>query len=101
MSMAELNQPGSSLVHAGVTYEDMRVEGAVEGEVLYTTPAGQLPEGVVLTGCRPIAQFLAERFGLAGSNDIENAQLEGIVDYLYKSCTLDLVKKTRKRRLPS
>ena len=29
-----------------------------------------------------ILRFLAERFGLAGSNDIENAEIAGILDVL-------------------
>ena len=72
---------------AGVTYEDKRVQGEEWQKLKPTTPTGQLPllevEGKTLTGSRPIARFLAGRFGLAGSNDLENAQLGGMVDYMF------------------
>ena len=72
---------------AGVAYEDKRVEGEEWAKLKPTTPTGQLPmlevEGKTLTGSSPIARFLAERFGLAGTNDIENAQLGGYIDYLF------------------
>ena len=72
---------------AGVAYEDRRIDYKEEWPKLKgTSPTGQLPvlevEGKTLVGSTPIAQFLAERFGLAGSGDLENAQLGGMVDYL-------------------
>ncbi len=73
---------------AGVAYEDCRI--AYNGEewkkLKPTTPTGRLPvlevDGKPLTGSKPINRFLAERFGLAGSNDFENAQLASIVDVM-------------------
>jgi len=48
------------------------------------TPLGHLPilevDGKTICGSTGIARFLAERFGLAGSNDIENAQIWGVID---------------------
>ena len=72
---------------AGVTYEDKRITHEEWPALKPNVPAGQLPmlevDGVALIGSRPIARFLAERFGLAGSNDVENAQLGAIVDYFF------------------
>ncbi len=64
---------------AGVTYEDKRVEGEW-AKLKPTTPTGQLHllevEG---KSSRPIARFLAERFGLAGDSDLENAELGDVL----------------------
>ena len=74
------------LAQAGIAYEDKRVEGEEWSKVKPATPTGHLPtlevEGKVLFGSLPIARFLAERFGLAGANDLENAQLGGYMDLL-------------------
>ena len=75
------------LSQAGVQFEDYRVSG-YGGEdwakLKPTTPTGMIPvlevDGKPLTGSGPIDRFLAERFGLAGSNDFENAQVAGIID---------------------
>ena len=72
---------------AGVTYEDKRVEREQWPEMKPTTRTGQMPylevDGTILTGSRPIAEFLAKRFNLGGNSDIEDAQLGGIVDFLF------------------
>ena len=39
-------------------------------------------DGKVLAGSLPIARFVAERHGLAGSNDLENTEIAGIMDCL-------------------
>ena len=71
---------------AGVKYEDKRLDfGGGEWKTMKpNTPTGALPilevDGKPLTGSGPIARFLAERFGLAGSNDFENAEIAGILD---------------------
>jgi glutathione S-transferase len=75
---------------AGVEYEDKRIEK--EGpkkewvQLKPSTPSGVLPvlevDGKQLTGSVVIQRFLAERFGLAGSNDVENAEIAGICDVL-------------------
>ena len=71
---------------AGVPYEDRRVGGEEWAKLKPTTPTGQLPileiEGKTLTGSAPIARFLAGRFGLEGTSDLEKAQLGGMIDYL-------------------
>ena len=71
---------------AGVEYEDKRVSKEEWAQLKPTTPTGQLPllevNGKTLTGSRPINRFLAERFGLAGSNDLENAEIAGIIDLM-------------------
>ena len=69
---------------AGVKYEDHRI--AREAGLEPNTPFDCLPilevDGVMLAGSAQIATFLAGRFGLAGTNDLENAQIAGILDYL-------------------
>ena len=73
---------------AGVTYEDKRVEYGKEEwtELKPSTPTGMLPilevDGKQLNGAWVITRFLGERFGLAGSSDIENAEIAGISDVL-------------------
>ena len=77
---------------AGVDYEDKRLQYVVGGmseewaELKPTTPTGLLPvlevDGKQLPGSGPIMRFLAERFGLAGSNDIEAAEIDGVHDVL-------------------
>ena len=69
---------------AGVDYEDNRVAGEEWVKFKPTTPYGSLPvlevDGKMLAGSGVIARFLGERFGLAGSNDFENAEIASIVD---------------------
>ena len=71
---------------AGVKYEDKRVEREEWPKLKPNTPTGQLPmlevDGKTLTGSGPIARYLGEKYGLAGSNDFENAQIAGILDFL-------------------
>ncbi len=71
---------------AGVEYEDIRIAGEEWAKKKPTVLTGQMPllevEGKDINGSRPISRFLAERFGLAGANDVENAELAGIIDYL-------------------
>lgn len=71
---------------AEVKYEDCRLVNDEWPKLKPSTPTGMLPilevDGKPLTGSGPMARFLAERFGLAGSNDFENAQLAGIIDVM-------------------
>lgn len=73
-------------VQAGVDYEDRRIAKEEWGELKPKTPYGSLPtlevDGKVLAGSLPIARFVAERHGLAGSNDLENTEIAGILDCL-------------------
>ena len=75
---------------AGVQYEDKRIAKEEWPELKPKTPNGSLPileiDGKTLLGSIPIARFVAERFGLAGSNDIENTEIAGVMD-----CLNDLV----------
>ena len=72
---------------AGVTYEDKRVDRDEWAKLKPSTPTGQLPilevNGKAMHGSRPIARLVAERYGLAGSTDMENAELGGIIDFLF------------------
>jgi len=71
---------------AGVDYEDVRLAGEEWGKKKPEVRTGQMPllevDGTQINGSRPISRFLAERFGLAGANDVENGTLAGIIDYL-------------------
>ena len=71
---------------AGVEYEDKRIAKEEWSELKPKTPYGSLPtlevDGKVLAGSLPIARFVAERHGLAGSNDLENTEIAGIMDCL-------------------
>ena len=71
---------------AGVEYEDQRLTGEEFGKLKPSLPAGSVPvlyvDGEPLAGSGTIARFLGERFGLAGSNDWENAQLDSFIDVL-------------------
>ena len=74
------------LAQAGVEYEDKRIAFEDWGQLKPQTPFGYMPilevDGKVLSGSVPLARFLAERHGLAGSNDVENAEIAGIIDCL-------------------
>ena len=71
-------------------YEDKRIANEEWAELKPKTPNGSLPilevDGKTLPGSTPIARLVAERFGLAGSNDIENTEIAGVMD-----CLTDLV----------
>ena len=68
----------------GVQYEDVRFTQETWPEFKPKTPYGQMPvlevDGNILAGSGPIARYLAEEYGLAGSNAFENAEIAGIVD---------------------
>ena len=78
---------GARLVfaQAGVEYEDKRVTMEEWAQLKPSTPTGQLPilevDGRSLYGSGPICRFLGERFGLGGSNDLENAEIAGFIDF--------------------
>ena len=71
---------------AGVQYEDKRITKEEWGELKPSTPNGSVPilevGGKTLGGSFPIARLVAERHGLAGSNDLENAEIASIMDLL-------------------
>jgi len=71
---------------AGVEYEDKRVSKEEWAQLKPSTPTRQLPilevDGRTLHGSRPICRFLGERFGLARSNDLENAEIAAFIDFL-------------------
>ena len=70
---------------AGVEYEDNRITKEEWAQLKPSTPTGQLPilevGGKTLYGSRPICRFLGDRFGLGGSNDLENAEIAGFIDF--------------------
>ena len=67
---------------AGVQYQDVRIEFAKWPDLKPTMPFGQMPvlevDETRITNSFVIARYLAEEFGLAGSNSLENSQLAGI-----------------------
>ena len=69
---------------AGVPYEDIRLTSEQWAEFKPKTPYGQMPvlevDGKMLAGSGPIERFLAEQYGLAGSNAFENADIASILD---------------------
>ena len=71
---------------ASVKYEDVRMEYGSEqwAELKPTMPFGQMPvlevDGTRIANSIVIARYLAEEFGLAGSNSFENSQLAGIAE---------------------
>ena len=71
---------------AGVKYEDNRIKREDWPKLKETTPFGQLPilevDGKVLSGSGSICRLLAEKFGLAGLNEFENAELDSIADFI-------------------
>ncbi len=89
---------------ADVKYEDVRLDEKEEWpKVKPTTPTGTLPvlevDGVQVPGSGPILRFLAERFGFAGSNDLENLQIACLYD-VYADLLQKLVLCLRRRMNP-
>ena len=72
------------LALAGQKYEDKRIEPADMADLKPSLPFGQLPvleyKGETLSQSMAIAKFLAQEFGLAGSNNLEAAKIDEIVD---------------------
>jgi len=72
------------LALAGQKYEDKRIEPSDMAALKPSLPFGQLPlleyKGESLTQSMAIAKFLAREFDLAGSNALEAAKMDEIVD---------------------
>ena len=72
---------------AGVDFEDIRIAGEQWKEFKPKTPYGAMPvlevDGKQLAASHSIERYLAEEFGLAGSNAWENAQLDSITDVCF------------------
>ena len=94
---------------AGVKYEDNRIKREDWPKLKETTPFGQLPilevDGKVLSGSGSICRLLAEKFGLAGLNEFENAELDSIADFINDFALTQITKfwgeKTRPGKLNS
>jgi len=71
---------------AEVEYQDVRIPLEDWPSLKPLTPFGHLPllefGGETFAGSGPIAKYVAEKHGLAGSNDVENLKIAGIKDYL-------------------
>ena len=72
------------LALTGQKYEDKRIEPSEMAALKPSLPFGQLPlleyKGESLSQSMAIAKFLAREFGLAGSNALEAAKMDEIVD---------------------
>jgi len=72
------------LAHAGVRYTDQRLTIEDFTAVKPKIPFGQLPtlkyNGELICQSMAIARLLANEYGLAGKNNLENAQADEIVD---------------------
>lgn len=70
--------------YANVDFEDDRSPSSNWAELKTKTPFGQVPvlyfDDQELAGSLVIARYLAEKFGLSGSNEVENAKVAAIVD---------------------
>ena len=70
---------------AGVEYQQELVTRASWPALKPKTQFGYIPilefDGNSLSGSGPIARYLAEKHGLAGSNEIENAKIAAIKDF--------------------
>ena len=71
---------------ADVPYEDKRIAGEEWAKFKPDTPYGSMPvveiDGKRYAGSGPLARYLAEQFGLGGSNAIENLEIASISDVL-------------------
>ena len=71
-------------IQAGVPYEDIRLSREEWAEFKPKSPAGGMPileiDGKLYAGSGPIARYIAEQHGLAGSNALENFELSTIYD---------------------
>ena len=72
------------LLCSGVRYIDQRLTADQFNKVKPRLPYGQLPtikvEGEVVCTSMAIARLLADKYGLAGNNNLERAQADEIVD---------------------
>merc|ERR1712215_438485 len=72
------------MAQAEVEYEDCRIGKEEFLELKKTLPLGQLPvlevNGVTIAQSMAIARYLARRFGLAGSTDLDAAEADQAVD---------------------
>ena len=88
------------LAAGGLEYEDKRVSGPTWLAVKPDCPFGQIPileyDGVVLAQSVTIARFLAKKAGLAGRNELENAQADMVVDHVH-----DLMNSKSKSFIPT
>jgi len=69
---------------ANVSYEDNIIQGADWPTIKPTTPWGQVPvlevDGVKIAQTPTISRFLARKFNLVGSNELEAARCDELVD---------------------
>ncbi|XP_069781801.1 hematopoietic prostaglandin D synthase-like isoform X2 [Narcine bancroftii] len=72
--------------YSGITYEDDTIERSVWAHLKPTLLFKQLPilkvDDIELNQSTAIARYLAKETGLAGKNNIEQAQVDAIVDTL-------------------
>lgn len=73
-------------IQAGVPFEDIRLTEEQWATFKPKTPYGRIPvldiDGKLLAGSGPIARYIAEEHGLAGSSSLENAELASLHDLI-------------------
>lgn len=71
--------------YTGILYEDVRISREEWPSLKAETPFGQLPylevDGKQLGQSAAFARLVAKRYGLAGKDELEQAQVDAIVDY--------------------
>ncbi|XP_055341706.1 glutathione S-transferase 1-like [Paramacrobiotus metropolitanus] len=71
--------------YAGVPFEDVRIAREDWPAMKASTPFGQLPlleiDGKMFGQSAAFARLLAKRYGLAGKDEFEQAQVDAIIDY--------------------
>jgi len=80
------------LSYGKADWEDNRVSGDAWPALKPKTPMGQMPvlhvgDKTEISQSRAIGRYLAKQFGIAGSNDIEQAQADMYVDGLFDLAT--------------
>ncbi|XP_056020329.1 hematopoietic prostaglandin D synthase-like [Ostrea edulis] len=92
-------------VAAGVDFDDRRIEFQDWPKVKPTTPTGQLPileiDGKKYFQSISLARYIAKKNGLAGTNDLEQLQIDQVVDNvhdLHEEMIVPIFEKDEKRK---
>uniref|UniRef100_A0A914Y7P7 Glutathione S-transferase n=1 Tax=Panagrolaimus superbus TaxID=310955 RepID=A0A914Y7P7_9BILA len=82
---------------AKVDFEDSRIDMDTWANVKESTPFGQVPvlevNGKQIAQTNAILRYIGHEFGLAGSNKLENAQIDALADLLMDAQAADGLKQ--------